>query len=421
MNNQAKFYLFLAVFGLFLMIYSFDMQTGWWLLIAILSLAIAFRYHMQLKSFAYTLAIIAGVSLSMYYPHLFTSIGTFKTTKLIVPLLQLIMVGMGAQLSLKDFEHVLKAPKAVAIGVACQFTIMPVIAFVLVRTFAFSPEIAAGILLVGSSPSGLASNVMAFIARANVALSVTLTAIATLLSPLITPFIMLNLANELIPIHFLELTESIMNMVILPVVAGLLFNEIAFGSKRTRQIWIQVLIYASLILLKNLLVDLTHFNLILDLALFLILPVMLGRIAKAKHYRSEHIEKGLAFISMLGIAVIIVVITSAGRENLLSIGSFLILACFIHNVSGYTLGYVAARLLGLDLKSAKTIAFEVGMQNSGLAAGLAVVMGKVATVGLAPAVFGPLMNITGSSLATLWRGNKEHPSSDQSNRSRFVG
>ena len=109
-------------------------------------------------------------------------------------------------------------------------------------------------------------------------------------------------------------------------------------------------------------------------------------------------------ISMLGIAVIITVITAAGRDSLLSIGLILIVLVLIHNILGYVLGYGSAKVMGMDEASSRTIAFEVGMQNSGLASGIALEMGKVASMGLAPAVFGPMMNITGSSLAAWWRG-----------------
>jgi BASS family bile acid:Na+ symporter len=113
--------------------------------------------------------------------------------------------------------------------------------------------------------------------------------------------------------------------------------------------------------------------------------------------------KILSFVSMLGIAIIITVITAAGRDSLLEVGSLLILTSLIHNLTGYVLGYSIAWLSGMPEKDRRTIAFEVGMQNGGLASGLALQMGKVATVGLAPAIFGPLMNITGSALANWWR------------------
>ena len=109
---------------------------------------------------------------------------------------------------------------------------------------------------------------------------------------------------------------------------------------------------------------------------------------------------------MAGIAVIITIITAAGRDSLLDVGLLLIIATLIHNLAGYSLGYFFAKLFKMSEKDCRTVAFEVGMQNGGLASGLALQMGKIATVGLAPAIFGPLMNITGSSLATYWRGRQ---------------
>ena len=114
----------------------------------------------------------------------------------------------------------------------------------------------------------------------------------------------------------------------------------------------------------------------------------------------------MALMSMIGIGIIITIITAAGRDSLIDLGLLLIVACLIHNLLGYFLGYWACKLAGMDEKSCRTIALEVGMQNGGLASGIALQMGKVATVGLAPAVFGPMMNITGSSLATYWRAHK---------------
>jgi BASS family bile acid:Na+ symporter len=110
----------------------------------------------------------------------------------------------------------------------------------------------------------------------------------------------------------------------------------------------------------------------------------------------------MPLLSMVAIALIITVITAAGRDSLLTVGHLLVLACLIHNVTGYFLGYLSCKALKMDEKTCRTIALEVGLQNGGLASGLALQMGKVATVGLAPAIFGPLMNITGSSLATWW-------------------
>jgi BASS family bile acid:Na+ symporter len=124
-------------------------------------------------------------------------------------------------------------------------------------------------------------------------------------------------------------------------------------------------------------------------------------------------EKILSLISMVGIALIVTIITASGRYSLLKVGGLLIVTSLLHNLTGYTLGYSLSWLLGLPERDRRTIAFEVGMQNGGLASGLALQMGKVATVGLAPAIFGPLMNITGSILANWWRGR---PIKEKENR-----
>jgi BASS family bile acid:Na+ symporter len=119
--------------------------------------------------------------------------------------------------------------------------------------------------------------------------------------------------------------------------------------------------------------------------------------------RKDHLDRTMAFASMAGIGVILTIITAAGRDSLLTIGGWLLLACLLHNLGGYFLGYWSCRLLRMDERTCRTIALEVGQQNGGLASGIALQMGKVATLGLAPAVFGALMNVTGSALATWWR------------------
>jgi len=375
-------------------------------------LAFGIRGHKFFRGFSYTVMIFSAVAIAMFYPGLFLKWGDFELKATIVPLLQIIMFGMGSQMSYRDFANVVKMPGGVLIGLSLQFTIMPVVGFTIATAFGFPPEIAAGIILVGSSPSGLASNVMSFIAKANLALSVTLTAFATILAPLLTPSLMKLFAGQFVPIDFWSMMLSIINIVILPIVAGLMFNAIAYGKDGKKGIIIQVVVYGLIIAGKNVIfyftaaetMNETVIRLLKDLAWFLLLPVALGisfkSIAKGS---KEYLDKALAFISMTGIGVIIVVITAAGRDSLLDIGLLLILACLLHNVTGYTLGYWICRLFRMDEKSCRTIALEVGMQNGGLASGIALEMGRVATVGLAPAVFGPMMNITGSSLATYWR------------------
>jgi BASS family bile acid:Na+ symporter len=369
------------------------------------------------KGFSYTIMIFAAVTISMFYPSLFLKWGDFELKATIVPLLQIIMFGMGSQMSFRDFAGVIKMPKGVLIGLACQFTIMPIIGFTIATTFGFPPEIAAGIILVGCSPSGLASNVMSFIAKANLALSVTLTAVATMLAPLITPSLMKLLAGQFVPIDFWGMMLSIINMVILPIVAGLMFNTLAYGNEKVRNKIIQGVVYLLIIAGKNLILLQTSeietgavlLQFAKDLAWFLLLPIVAALLfSKLKGDKKSVLNRLTAFVSMAGIGAIILVITAAGRDSLLDIGLLLILACLLHNSAGYFLGYSVCKLARMDEKSCRTIALEVGMQNGGLASGIALQMGRVATIGLAPAVFGPMMNITGSSLATWWRRKSEN-------------
>jgi BASS family bile acid:Na+ symporter len=306
------------------------------------------RGNEKLRGISFSLLIFACVTFAMCWPAPLVSLGDFQLSALIVPLLQIIMFGMGTAMSARDFVGVVTAPKAVLIGLCLQFTIMPFVAAALAAAFDFGPEIAAGIILIGAAPSGLASNVMAYIAKANLALSVTLTTVATLLAPFITPFYMQWLADQYIPIDTWGMMWSIIEITILPIVAGLVFN---------------------------------HFL----------------------HGKTDWLDRLMPKVSMAGIALILMIMTAGGRDNLLEIGLFLIVVALIHNMAGYVLGYWSCRALKMDERSCRTIAFEVGLQNAGLATGLAQTMGKMATVGLVPTVFGSLMNITGAALATWWR------------------
>ncbi len=344
------FYALAALFLLAYIVLLFTTQAhfGGWLLMAFFtSLALAFRGNTLLKGFSFTVMIFAVVSLSMYYPQYFIKVGDFKLSALIVPLLQVIMFGMGTELSLKDFQQVLRMPKGILVGVVCHYTIMPLIGFALASLFHFPGEIAAGIILVGCCPSGLASNVMAYLSRANLALSVSVTTVSTLLAPLLTPLLMKLLGGEFVAVDFWPMVWDITKIVIIPVVAGLAFHYLIRGKFR----WL---------------------------------------------------DKAMPLVSMIGIVLIITVITAAGRNSLLKVGALLVLATFMHNIAGFTLGYWAGRLVKFSERDCRTISLEVGMQNAGLASGLALTMGKLATVGLAPAIFGPLMNINGSSLASWW-------------------
>ncbi len=351
MSNFYKICLSICVVSLLVLIVmlfmGYQAKVGPFAVVFFIALAIGIR-GTPLKGLAFTVWIFAAVTSSMFYPRYFTEIGGFQLKVLIIPLMQIIMFGMGTTMSLKDFYGVVKMPKGVVVGLLCQFTIMPFVGLSLAKLFGFPPEIAAGVVLIGSMPCGLASNVMNFIAGSNLALSITMTAVATILAPIMTPLLMKYLASQFIEIVFLTMMWTVIKIVIIPVGAGLIFNYLVHG-------------------------------------------------------RAKWLDRALPILSMVGIAYIITIITAAGRDGLLTMGIALVIAAILHNTLGYLFGYWGSRITGLDEKSCRTIAIEVGLQNGGLASGIALSMGKVATMGLAPAVFGPWMNISGSALANYWR------------------
>jgi BASS family bile acid:Na+ symporter len=224
---------------------------------------------------------------------------------------------------------------------------MPMVGFGVAYMFNFPPEIAAGIILVGCSPSGLASNVMCYLSRGNLALSVSVTTVSTLLAPFLTPLLMQLLGGSFIKIHLLDMVWEMVKMVVIPVAVGMVVRH----------------------LLKE---------------------------------RAQVLNKILPITSMIGIVLILVIIIAKGRDALLQVGGLIILATFIHNTFGYFLGYWSGRLLKFNERDSRTIALEVGMQNAGLASALASKISANPAVALAPAVFGPMMNITGSLLSSWW-------------------
>lgn len=300
-----------------------------------------------LKGLRFTAFVIAAVVVSMIWPAPFRQVGGFELTKLIVPLIQIIMLGMGATLSIGDFARAFRMPRAVLTGLLLQFAIMPILGFAVAGAFGFPKEVAAGIILVGSCPGGVASNVMSYLAKGDVALSVTMTAFSTLAAPVMTPLAMTILAGAYVPVSFREMMMSIINMIILPVAGGLLLNHILKGRAQ----W-----------------------------LYRLLPV----------------------VSMAGIVTIITIITSNSRNELISLGPALLLATALQNCLGYLLGYWGARAGRLDERACRTVAIEVGMQNAGMASGLAITVLKSVNAAIGPAIFGPMMNVSGSVLASWW-------------------
>ncbi len=361
-NSLYKYSLYTGLAGLIGSIITYFSGTlnltGLLLVAGLLLLALGMRGFENLKSFSYPTVIFAMVGAGMFYPQYFVQIGDFKFSKLILPLLQIIMFGMGTTMTFNDFVGIIKTPKAVIIGLCCQFGIMPFLGAGIASLFNFPPEVAAGIILIGSSPSGLASNVMTLIAKANIALSITITTFATILAPLMTPIMMKWLGGQFIEINFWSMMWDIVQIIIIPVGIGFLINQ--------------------------------YFK----------------TFAKA-------LRKYLPMISMVGIALIILVITAAGQESLLNVGVLLLVAVLMHNIGGYLLGYGAAKLFKMEEQDCRTVALEVGLQNGGLAAGLASQMGKIATVGLAPAIFSSLMNVTGSILAGWWGSKEPSPTSEE--------
>jgi BASS family bile acid:Na+ symporter len=315
-------------------------------------LALAAGTSRRFKSLAFTIWVVAFIVCAMFYPRLFISWRGFELKRTIPPLVQLILFGMGMTLTFDDFARVLKMPKGIFIGFTLQYTIMPLMGFTFARLFGLEPEVAVGLILVGSCPGGVSSNVITYIAGANIALSVTMTACSTLLSPLMTPLAMKLLAGRYVPVDATDMMLSILKMIILPLVAGLLINRYA-------------------------------------------------------HRLAKKLVVILPFLAMLSICIIIAITIALSRDDILVVGLVLFAASVCHSAAGFSLGYFGARVLGLNNTDSKTVSIEVGMQNGGMATGLAFNVFKSEIVAMASAVFGPWSAIAGSTLASWWRRKKE--------------
>jgi bile acid:Na+ symporter, BASS family len=380
------------------------------------SLALYFMGHPFLKSFAFTVWVFAFVTLSMVYPAAFMTWHGFDLGILIVPLIQIIMFGMGTTLSVADFGRVFKMPWPVFVGFVLQFSVMPLVGLTLAKAFRFDPQVAAGVVLIGSCPGGVASNLMTYLAGGNVALSVTMTSCSTLASPVMTPFLMKVLAGQFIEVNFLGMMFSIINMIIVPIVAGLIANRILYSRHKAFHTSAALaLIAAAGVLLAAAMIlwapsaVFTYHDASLQKDGFVVGLLLIGVVALAKLVISvwlkgpeNWMDKALPLLSMAGIVFIIAIITARSAEKLMTVGVYIIAAAVIHNFVGYVLGYWLARAVRLDEVSCRTIAFEVGMQNGGMASALAMNALKSAPAALAPAIFGPWMNVSGSVLATWW-------------------
>jgi BASS family bile acid:Na+ symporter len=373
----------------------------------------------SLSGYQYTAWIIAAIVAGMLYPQQLLHWGDFdlRNRWLILIVVQLVMFGMGTQMHLADFEGVAKTPRGVAVGLLSQFTIMPTMGWLLTRVFDFPLEIAAGIILIGSCSSGLASNVMAYIARANLALSITVTAVATLVAPLMTPLLMKFFASTLIALNFVAMMLSVVKIVLAPIGAALLSDYLhrapAAKVRRVRMFggvsaaWLVFIAlggwnWLTIVLPQPALASAGILG-------FFAVAVVFGTLYHFVRERLPAVQKIMPYASMFGIVYFTTVTTAAGRDHLMQVGALLLIASVIHNSAGYLLGYWFSRALGLDRNSARTLALEVGLQNGGMASGIAGEMGKLGTLGLAAAVFSPWMNISGSILANIWGRNPVAP------------
>lgn len=268
-------------------------------------------------------------------------------------LLGIIMFGMGLTLTAADFKILATQPKAVLVGIVAQFAIMPATAWLLVKLFALPPEIAIGVILVGCCPGGTASNVITFLARGNVALSVGITSVTTLLAPIATPAVFYLLANQWIDISAAAMFWSIVKIVLLPVLGGVVLHTL---FKR----------------------------------------------------QTEAAADILPLVSVVSIVLIIAAVIGASKGKIIESGLLIFGVVVLHNSIGYLLGFFTAKFFRLPYDAQKTLAIEVGMQNSGLGAALAAAHFATMPVAAVPsALFSVWHNISGAVLASYWAGQAE--------------
>ena len=258
-------------------------------------------------------------------------------------LLGIVMFGMGTTLRLRDFRLVFQRPKDVFVGALAQFTIMPGLAWLLAKGFGLPPELAAGVILVGTCPGGTSSNVMTYLARGDVALSVSMTMTTTILAPVVTPLLTWWLAGAWVDISLSAMMMSIVKVVIVPIVGGILVNSL-FGNVVQKYV------------------------------------------------------KLLPLISVVAIVLIVGGVVAVSSQRIMETGALIMLVVMLHNLLGYALGFGIAKALRMDIAKAKAISIEVGMQNSGLATSLAM-MHFGAAAAIPGAIFSVWHNISGSLAA----------------------
>jgi BASS family bile acid:Na+ symporter len=330
-------------------------------LASLISLAILARGSRSFSNAAFTLWMIASVAAPVFYPEWFRTWFGFELKRAVNPLIMVIMFGMGTALSLGDFHRVLLMPRAVVIGLLLKYTIMPLSGKLVAMTLASgSSDVAAGVILVGNVPAGATSNVINYLAGSNVALSVTLTALTTLLSPFVTPALTMVLGGVYLRVDFWGMMIAMATMVVVPVVLGILVNKVLrmMGSMHPRLS-------------------------VISAGIFRVLPRF----------------------AMFAICAALAILTAAARGQLLgaAIVGAVLSAAFVHTALGLCLGYWACRLFRLDERTCRTIAVVIGMQNSGVAAGLAQDVFKKPLAAVPGVVCSAWQNMAGAALASWWR------------------
>ncbi|ODL95148.1 bile acid:sodium symporter family protein [Acinetobacter pittii] len=303
----------------------------------------AFLRFTQFIQKTFALWVIVFAALALWQPEFFVWLKAY------IPwILGIIMLGMGMTMTVDDFKGVLQSPKAVLIGVVAQFVVMPGLAYALCKLFNLPPEIAVGVILVGCCPGGTASNVITYMAKGNVALSVACTSVSTLLAPILTPAIFYLLASQWLKIDAASMFISISQVVLLPIVIGLILRT---WLKRQVESYIQV----------------------------------------------------MPLVSVIAIVAIVAAIIGGSKAAILQSGLLILAVVILHNGLGYLLGFTAARFFKLPYADSKAIAIEVGMQNSGLGVALAAVHFAASPITAVPsAIFSLWHNISGPALATYW-------------------
>ncbi|MDQ0208436.1 bile acid:sodium symporter family protein [Alkalicoccobacillus murimartini] len=295
----------------------------------------------QIISKYFALIVILVSVIAFAVPGIFTWIQPYITF-----LLGVIMFGMGLTMKASDFAIVAKKPIPVLIGVVAQFVIMPGIAFGLTQVFNLPYELAVGVILVGACPGGTASNVMVFLAKGDLPLSVAMTSISTILAPIMTPTIMYILASQWVDVNTGAMFMSIINVIIIPIAIGILLRRF--------------------------------------------FPVAVDKSVNA-----------LPLISIVAILAIVTAVVSLNKDNLAATAFLLFLAILLHNVLGLLLGYFTAWVFKLDETKKRAVSIEIGMQNSGLGASLANQYFEPITA-LPSAIFSVVHNITGPIMVSIW-------------------